>query len=88
MKDLDNPTMDELNGILTTYEMRIEEENTSKREESLKSSKKTKNKEHISSDRSNKVSDAKEAHFVMKLKKGSRKYKGNLPFKCFYYGNI
>jgi hypothetical protein len=33
-------------------------------------------------------SDAKEAHFVRKLKKGSGKYKGKLPFKCFNCGKV
>jgi len=29
-----------------------------------------------------------EAKFVRRLKKGSRKYQGNIPFKCFNYGKI
>lgn len=28
------------------------------------------------------------AHFVRKLKRGSGKYKGKLPFKCFNYGRV
>jgi hypothetical protein len=28
------------------------------------------------------------ANFVRKLKKGTRKYKGMLPMKCFNYGGI
>jgi hypothetical protein len=50
MKDLDSLTMDELHGILMTYEMRTEKENPSKKEASFKASKKTKNIEHESSD--------------------------------------
>lgn len=88
MKDLDNLTMDELHGILTVYEMRIEKENPSKREVVFKASKKMENREHKSSDSFDKESDAKEAHFLRKLKKGSRKYKVKLPSKCFNYGKV
>ena len=42
MKDLDSLKMDELHGILTTYEMRTKKEKTSKKEAALK---KTKNGE-------------------------------------------
>jgi hypothetical protein len=42
MKDLDSLTMDELNGILTMYEMRIEKGKPPKRETTFKASKKTK----------------------------------------------
>jgi hypothetical protein len=88
MKDLDKLTMDELHGILTAYEMRTEKENPSKKEASFKASKKMKNKEHKSSDCSSCESDAEEAHFVRKLKKGSGKYKGKFPFKCFNCGKV
>jgi hypothetical protein len=33
-------------------------------------------------------SDEEEAHFVRKLKMGTEKYKGKLPFKCFNCGRI
>jgi hypothetical protein len=88
MKDLDNLTMDELHGILTACEMRIEKEGSSKKEVALKASKKAKNKEHKSSDYSNCELDVEKAYFVRKLKHGSGKYKGKLPFKCLNYGNI
>jgi hypothetical protein len=52
MKDIGSLTMDKLHGILTTYEMRTEKENPSKREVTFKSSKKTKNGKHESSDNS------------------------------------
>jgi hypothetical protein len=42
MIDLDSLTMDELHGILMTYEMRIEKENTEPKEETFKESNKTK----------------------------------------------
>jgi hypothetical protein len=88
MKDLDKLTMDELHGILTAYEMRTEKENSSKKEVAFKASKKTKNKEHKSSDCSIYESDTEEAHFVRNIKKGSGKYKGKLPFKCFNCGKV
>jgi hypothetical protein len=34
------------------------------------------------------ISDEEEANFIRKLKKGSGKYKGKLPFKCFNCGKI
>jgi hypothetical protein len=53
--DLDSISMDELHGIFTTYEMRIEQENPDIKEPTFKSSKrpkqkgKEKEKEHKSS---------------------------------------
>ena len=44
-KYLDKLSMDELHGILTTYEMRIEQEKPSRKEETFKVSKKTKKKQ-------------------------------------------
>jgi len=88
IKDLDSLTMDELHGILMAYEMRIEKENPSNKEANLKSSKKTKKKEHESRDNFDNESYVMEAHFVRKLKKGSRKYKGKIPFKCFNCGKV
>jgi len=42
--DLATLSMDELHGILTTYEMRIEKDNPVKKEETFKASNKTKKK--------------------------------------------
>jgi hypothetical protein len=81
MTDLDALTMDELHVILTTYEMRTEKENPLNKEASFKSSKNTKNREHESIDSFDNESTAMESHFVRKIKKGSRKYKGKLLFK-------
>ena len=86
IKDLDNLELDELHGILTTYEMRIEkdnEEKSSNKEESFKESKKTKSKEHKSSDSLDSELDEEEVNFVRKLNRASGKYKGKIPFKCF-----
>ena len=87
-KDLDSLTMDELHGILTTYEMKIGNENPSRREEAFKVLKGTKKKKHQSNESCIVKLDEEEANFVRKLKKGSNKYKGKLPFKCFNYGKI
>jgi hypothetical protein len=34
------------------------------------------------------ISDEKEISFIRKLEKGSRKYKGKLPLKCFNCGKV
>lgn len=71
--------------------MRIEkdkEENKSNKEANFKASKKIKTKDHKSSDILNNELDDEEVNFVKKLKVRSRKYKGNLPFKCFNYGEL
>jgi hypothetical protein len=34
------------------------------------------------------MSDEEETNFIRKLQKGSEKYKGKLPFKCFNYGKL
>ncbi|KAH9319555.1 hypothetical protein KI387_021324, partial [Taxus chinensis] len=73
--DLDKLSMDELHGILTTYEMRTESNKPSKKEDAFKVSKKEKIKEPESNENSNNEEDEKEALFIRKLKKGSGKYK-------------
>jgi hypothetical protein len=83
--------MDELHGILTTYEMRIEQENSSIREATLKSSKKTRKNKSRSKPFSNNNDDLdneEEANFVTKMKRGTNKYKGNIPFKLFNCGKV
>jgi hypothetical protein len=47
-----------------------------------------KNKEHKSSDCSSCESNKEEENFMRKLKKGSGKYKGKFPFKCFNCGKV
>jgi hypothetical protein len=91
IKGLDNLIMDELHGIPTVYEMRIEkdkEENSSKKEVALKESKMTKTKQNNSSDSSDSESNEEEVNFIRKLKRGWGKYKGNIPFKCFNCGEV
>ena len=92
-KDLDKLSMDELHGILIAYEMRIEQENPSKKEVAFKVSKKTKknnqNPKYCScSSCSEDLYDEEEANFVRKLKQGTKKFKGKLPFKCFNFSKI
>lgn len=78
--------MDELQGILTSYEMIKEKDKPSKYESTLKASRREKT--HQTSDSSEEDSDEEESIFIRKLKKGSGKYKGKLPFKCFNCGRV
>jgi hypothetical protein len=90
-QDLAMLSMDELHGILTTYEMRTKQENPSRREATFKASKKTRKNKPSSKPCSNNSDDSdnkEEANFVRKLKRGTRKYKGKLPFKCFNRGKF
>jgi hypothetical protein len=70
-------TIDQLLGTLTAYEMRIAKGKSTTREASFKVEKNT-----------NSDIDEIEENFVRRLKKGSNKYKGKLPFKCFNCGKI
>jgi hypothetical protein len=67
----------QLLGTLTAYEMRIVKDKPTSRETSFKADK-------------NEDSEPNEIEekFVKRLKKGSGKYKGKLPFKCFNCGKI
>lgn len=84
-ENLDKLTVNELHGIVTSYEMRTWQENPSKREATFKVSKESMNDENESKENN---SDEEEAKCIRKLKKGSGKYKGKLPLKCFNYGKI
>jgi hypothetical protein len=68
---------DQLLGTLTAYEMRIVKDKPTSREASLKANK---NEDY--------EPDEIEAKFMKRLKNGSSKYKGKLPFKCFNCGKI
>jgi hypothetical protein len=81
--DLATLTMDELHGTLTTYEMRIEQDNPFTKEVAFKASKKTNNKNKKKPKSNCSISDDSEedeemTNFVSKLKRGTRKYKGML----------
>jgi hypothetical protein len=69
--------VDQLLGTLTAYEMRITKGKSTTREAYFKVEKKK-----------DFDIDEVEANFVRRLKKGSGKYKGKMPFKCFNYGKI
>jgi hypothetical protein len=102
--DLDTMTMDELHGILTAYEMRIEQDNLVTKEETFKASKKTKkrnkkqpksvHKQEPKSDSNNNddsEDDEEIANFVRRLKPGIKKYKGKIPlifFNCDGIGHF
>jgi hypothetical protein len=85
--------MDELDGIFIAYEMRTEQENPSNKEAAFKASKKTKKKKNLESKpncscSNDSYEDEEIANFIRKLKKGTNKHKGMLPFKCFNCGKI
>jgi hypothetical protein len=91
--DLATMTMDALHGIITAYEMRIEKYNPVTKEATFKESKKTnkKNKQKPMFDCScnNDLEEDEELKkFIRKLKRGTRKYKGMHPLKCFNCGGI
>ena len=76
--------MEELYGILVSYEMRIEQDNSQKKEATFKASKVAKkSKTKIQSE----DFDDEEA-LVKHIKRGTGKYKGKLPLKCFNCGGI
>jgi hypothetical protein len=77
LNDLKTLEFDQLLGTLTAYEMRIVKDKPTSREVSSKADK-----------NEDSEPDEIEAKFVKRLKKGSNKYKGKLPFKCFNYGRI
>jgi hypothetical protein len=68
---------DKLLGTLTTYDMRIVKDKPTSREASFKADK-----------NEDSEPDEIEEKFVRRLKKGSGKYQGKLPFKCFNFGRI
>ena len=68
---------DQLLGTLAAYEMRIVKDKPTSREASFKADK---NEDF--------EPDEIEAKFVRRLKKGSGKYQGKFPFKCFNCGKI
>ena len=88
-EDICKLTLDELYGILIAYELRIRRENHSKEETTFKVLKKTQDqKSKLQSNSQEESYDEEEANFIKKLQKGSGKYKGKLPFKCFNCGKV
>ena len=80
--------MEKLYGILIAYELRLGMDKSSKEEAAFKVIKKTKNQKQTSQANHHEESDVEEANFIKKIQKGSGKYKGKLPFKCFNYGKV
>ena len=90
-RDQTKMTMDELHGTLTGYEMitYIEDGKSMRREEGFKASNKTQNKGHRQEETPDDEWDENEEDFFFKrIKKGTGRYKGKLPFKCFNCGRI
>jgi hypothetical protein len=77
LNDLKALAFDQLPGMLTAYEMRIGKDKPTSREASFKADKDEDSEP-----------DEIEEKFVRRLKKGSRKYQGKFPFKCFNCGKI
>ena len=77
LNDIKTLSFDQLLGTLTAYEMRIVTDKPTSREASFKADK-----------NEDSEPDEIEAKFVRRLKKGSGKYQGKLPFKCFNCGKI
>ena len=77
INDIKTLAFDQLLGTLSAYEMRIVKDKLTSREASFKANK-----------NEDSEPDEIEAKFVRRLKKGSGKYQGKLPFKCFNYGRI
>ena len=81
--------VDQLHGTLVAYEMRIEDEDMLRKKATFKVSSKQvgKNKSTKGKPTSDESDDEEIANFVRKLKRGTGKYKGKLPLKCFSYGS-
>lgn len=82
-EELDKLTMDELHGILIAYEMRTSQDRPSRRETTFKVSKGSKKHEPKANESHSDEIDKEEANFMKKLKKGTGKYSGKIPLKCF-----
>jgi len=86
MHELDKLNMDRLHGIMTAYDMRTRKQKPYLKDmvfkESIKSST---SQDH---DSSGHFLDEEEVNFVRKMKRGSGKYKGMLPFKFFHCGKV
>jgi hypothetical protein len=82
--DLNSISMDELHGIFTTYEMRIEQENLDVKEATFKSKQKEKQQEEHSNNNDISEDDEEVANFVKILNKGTDgRYRGKVPLICF-----
>eukprot|EP00253_Pinus_taeda_P019483 PITA_19483 len=80
-ENLQNLTMSQLHGILTSYEMRIG--SSDRREAAFKASGKGDHYElgHASE-------EGEESNFVKNIQRGTGRFRGKLPFKCFACGRV
>ena len=86
--DLDTPTVDQLHGIFTAYEMSTMNDKSTKDETTFKASKTKINQKKKLQTYHHEESNVEQANFTRKLQKGSGKYKGKLLFKCFNCGEV
>ena len=91
--DIGSLSMDELHGIFTAYEMRIEQQKPATQEASFKASKISKKngkkKEHSNNNDFSKDDEEEVANLFRGLNKGTNnRYKGNLPLICFNFDGI
>lgn len=85
-KDVKIFTMDELFGSLIAYEVTKNSDAFLRKEVAFNTFKR--DKEVASHKGSSEDFDEEVEKFVRKLKRGSKKYKGKLPLKCFNYGKV
>ncbi|GLJ32924.1 hypothetical protein SUGI_0663190 [Cryptomeria japonica] len=78
--------MDELFGSLTAYEMRTTGDTSLRKKAAFNTTKK--GKEVVAHKESIEDSNAEVEKFVKNIKRGSNKYKGKLPLKCFNCGKV
>jgi hypothetical protein len=88
ISDMNSISMDELHGIFTSYEKRIEQENPDVKEASFKASKRSKQKkkeqEEYSNNNNVSEDDEEVANFIKRLNKRTNgRYRGKLPLICF-----
>ena len=84
--DMDAMIVDESHGTLIAYEMRTEQEDPSGKEVAFKASnqkRKSKPMPKLEYNNNDEFDSEEIANFVRNLKRGTRKYKGKLPLKCF-----
>jgi len=86
--DLISLTVDQLHGIFTEYKMTTGNNKSTKNETDFKASKTKINHKKKPQSCHHEESDVEEANFIIKLQKGSRKYKFKIPFKCLNCGKV
>lgn len=87
MVNLNNLNMDQLHGTLIAYDMRVGMEKSEPKEAPFRVS--NKGKEHkVHQDYSSSEFDQDLAQLAKKMKRGSGKYKGKFPSKCFDCGRV